>query len=113
VDSLIDLQTAAPDETRFREFMYSLTQRLARRGVSLVMTCEVPELFGSRILSHFAASHLSDNVIMLNFYTDQGPDQAGRVGHQIQGQRPRQGHARVQHQPPGHQHRQGHAAEPR
>lgn len=72
LDSLIDLQTAAPDETRFREFMYSLTQRLARRGTSLVMTCEVPELFGTRTLSHFAASHLSDNVIMLNFYTDQG-----------------------------------------
>ena len=72
LDSLIDLQTAAPDETRFREFMYSLTQRLARQGINLVMTCEVPELFGARSLSNFAASHLSDNVIMLNFYTDQG-----------------------------------------
>ncbi len=72
VDSLVDLQTAAPDETRFREFMYSLTQRLARRGTSLVMTCEVPELFGVRSLSHFAASHLSDNVIALNYYVDQG-----------------------------------------
>lgn len=72
LDSLIDLRTAAPDETRFREFMYSLTQRLARQGINLVMTCEVPELFGARSLSNFAASHLSDNVIMLNFYTDQG-----------------------------------------
>jgi circadian clock protein KaiC len=72
VDSLVDLQVAAPDETRFREFMYSLTQRLSRRGTSLLMTCEVPELFGTRRLSEFAVSHLSDNVIMLSYYQDQG-----------------------------------------
>jgi circadian clock protein KaiC len=72
VDSLNDLQMAAPDETRFREFMYSLTQRLSRQGTSLLMTCEVPELFGTRRLSEFAASHLSDNVITLSYYHDQG-----------------------------------------
>jgi circadian clock protein KaiC len=72
VDSLVDLQMAAPDETRFREFMYSLTQRLSRQGISLLMTCEVPELFGTRRLSEFLVSHLSDNVIMLSYYQDQG-----------------------------------------
>jgi circadian clock protein KaiC len=72
VDSLIDLQMAAPDETRFREFTYSLSQRLSRQGVSLLMTSELPELFGARRLSEFAASHLADNVIMLSYYHDQG-----------------------------------------
>jgi circadian clock protein KaiC len=72
VDSLVDLQMAAPDETRFREFMYSLTQRLSRQGISLLMTYEVPELFGTRRLSELAVSHLSDNVIMLSYYQDQG-----------------------------------------
>ena len=71
VDSLVDLQMAASDETRFREFMYSLTQRLSRQGISLLMTSEVPELFGTRRLSEFVVSHLSDNVIMLNYYQDQ------------------------------------------
>src|SRR6266516_751601 len=72
VDSLLDLQMAAPDETRFREFTYSLSQRLSRQGISLLMTSEVPELFGTRRLSEFAASHLADNVIMLSYYHDQG-----------------------------------------
>jgi circadian clock protein KaiC len=63
---------AAPDDTRFREFTYSLSQRLSRQGISLLMTCEVPELFGTRRLSEFAASHLADNVIMLSYYHDQG-----------------------------------------
>ncbi|HTT55338.1 MAG TPA: ATPase domain-containing protein [Streptosporangiaceae bacterium] len=71
VDSLVDVQMAAPDETRFREFMYSLTQRLSRQGISLLMTCEVPELFGTRRLSESFVSHLSDNVIMLSYFQDQ------------------------------------------
>ncbi len=72
LDSLMDLRTAGPDEARFREFMYSLAQRFSRQGVSLFMTYETPELFGARILSEFAVSHLSDNVIALNYYKDHG-----------------------------------------
>ncbi|HKE51483.1 MAG TPA: ATPase domain-containing protein [Actinomycetes bacterium] len=72
VDSLLDLQMAAPDDTRFREFMYSLSQRLSRQGISLLMTTEVPELFGTHRLSEFAGSHLADNVIMLSYFRDQG-----------------------------------------
>jgi circadian clock protein KaiC len=52
--------------------MYSLTQRLSRQGTSVLMTCEVPELFGTRRLSEFAVSHLSDNVITLSYYQDEG-----------------------------------------
>ncbi len=72
VDSLMDLRLAAPDETRFREFMYSLSQRFSRQGVSMLMTLGVPELFGSPILSDFPVSHLSDNVIVFRFYSDHG-----------------------------------------
>jgi circadian clock protein KaiC len=72
VDSLLDLRMAAPDVTRFHEFMYSLSQRLSRRGISLLMTSEIPELFGTRRLSEVAASHVADNVIMLSYYHDQG-----------------------------------------
>ena len=32
IDSLTDLQLASPDPVRFREYMYSLVQRLARQG---------------------------------------------------------------------------------
>ena len=72
LDSLMDLRTARPDEARFREFMYSLVQRFSRQGVSLFMTYETPELFGAQTLSEFAVSHLSDNVIALNYYKDHG-----------------------------------------
>ena len=41
VDSLGDLRMAAADETRFREFVYSLVQRFSRLGVSIMMTFEV------------------------------------------------------------------------
>lgn len=72
VDSLADLRMAAPDQIRFGEFMYSLTQRLSRQGISLLMTCEIPELFGTRRLPEPIVAHLSDNVIMLSYYQDQG-----------------------------------------
>lgn len=71
VDSLADLRLAAPDETRFREFVYSLVQRFSRQGVSTMMTLEVPDLFGSRRLSDGAVSYLSDNVVLLRYVQQQ------------------------------------------
>jgi circadian clock protein KaiC len=71
VDSLADLRLAAPDETRFREFVYSLVQRFSRQGVSILMTFEVPDLFHPQRLSEASVSHLSDNVVMLNYIREQ------------------------------------------
>jgi circadian clock protein KaiC len=67
IDSLSDLQYASPDPVRFREFIYSLTQRLSRAGVSSMMTSEVPDLFGLGRLAEYGISHLSDNVILLQY----------------------------------------------
>ncbi len=67
VDSLADLRMAAADETRFREFLYSLVQRFSRQGVSILMTFELPDLFGTGRLSDSAVSHLSDNVVLLSY----------------------------------------------
>jgi circadian clock protein KaiC len=67
VDSLADLRLAAPDETRFREFVYSLVQRFSRQDVSVLMTFEIPELFHPQRFSDAAVSHLSDNVVLLNY----------------------------------------------
>ncbi len=77
VDSLADLRFAAADETRFREFVYSLVQRFSRLGVSILMTFEVQELFGSERISDSAVSHLSDNVILLSYVKEQ--DSINRV----------------------------------
>jgi circadian clock protein KaiC len=67
IDSLVDLQFAAGDPVRFREYMYSLTQRCSRAGVSLFMTSEVPDLFDVSRLSDYGVSHLSDNVLLLQY----------------------------------------------
>jgi circadian clock protein KaiC len=67
VDSLADLRLAAPDEVRFREFVYSLVQRFSRQGVSCLMTFEIHDLFGTGRLAEGAISHLSDNVVLLRY----------------------------------------------
>ena len=70
IDSLSDLQLASPDPIRFREYMYSLTQRLSRQGVSLFMTSELPDVFRVGRLSEFGVSHLADNVVLLQYVRD-------------------------------------------
>jgi circadian clock protein KaiC len=65
IDSLNDLMIGAPDPVRFREFSYSLVQRLARDGISLMATLECPELFRITRLSELGMSHVADNVVLL------------------------------------------------
>ena len=67
IDSLSDLQLASPDPIRFREYMYSLSQRLARSGVGLFMTAELPDLFQTTRLTDDGVSHLADNVVLLEY----------------------------------------------
>ena len=67
IDGLGDLQYATPDPVRFREFVYSLTQRLSRIGVSPIMTSEIHDLFHVGRLAEHGISHLSDNVILLQY----------------------------------------------
>jgi circadian clock protein KaiC len=70
IDSLPDLMTTAGDPVRFREWMYSLVQRCTRQGISLMMIVEVPELFQLRRISEQGLSHLSDNVVLLQYVQD-------------------------------------------
>ena len=65
IDSLNDLMAAAPDAIRLREFLYSLVQRCARFGASLMFTYETAELFRISRLSEFGMSHIADNVVLL------------------------------------------------
>ena len=71
IDSLTDLLFASGDEIRFREYMYSLIQRCSRSGVSLFMTTELPDLFAVTRLSEYGVSHLSDNVLVLQYLRDE------------------------------------------
>src|SRR4029450_10479163 len=47
IDSLTELAFVSADPQRFREYVSSLIQRLSRRGVSLIMTSELPDVFGT------------------------------------------------------------------
>ncbi|MBV9338762.1 MAG: hypothetical protein JO243_22970 [Solirubrobacterales bacterium] len=67
IDSLGDLRRAAVDDLRFREYLYSLLQRCANQQISVMMSQEVPALFGVSQVSDDGISHLSDNVILLQF----------------------------------------------
>ena len=71
IDSLTDVLFASGDEIGFREYMYSLIQRCSRTGVSLFMTTELPDLFGVNRLSEYGVSHLSDNVLILQYIRDE------------------------------------------
>jgi circadian clock protein KaiC len=65
IDSLNDVMAGVADPTRTREFSYSLVQRLARVGISLMVTLESPELFRITRLSQLSMSHMADNVLLL------------------------------------------------
>jgi circadian clock protein KaiC len=70
IDSFMDLQMASVEQTRFREFMYSLAQRFSRQGISLLITYETAGMLGAGTLSGFAVSHLADNAILLSHLPD-------------------------------------------
>jgi circadian clock protein KaiC len=67
IDSLGDLRRAAVDELRFREYLYSLLQRCANQQISVMMSQEIPALFGITQISEDGISHVSDNVLLLQF----------------------------------------------
>ena len=67
IDSLLDVMAAAGDAVRFREWMFSMTQRFSRVGVSLMLIVEVPDLFQLDRISEHGVSHLADNVVLLQY----------------------------------------------
>jgi circadian clock protein KaiC len=67
IDSLTDIAFVTGDEQRFREYIYSLIQRLSRQGVSLFMTSELPDLFGVGGVTPVGAPSLCDNIILLRY----------------------------------------------
>jgi circadian clock protein KaiC len=77
IDSLGDLRISAGDEVRFHEFTYSIVQRFSQQGVSVLMTSEIPRLFGSERISDSEVSTLADNVVMLGYQRER--DTIGRT----------------------------------
>jgi circadian clock protein KaiC len=67
IDSLSEIAFATGDDRRFHEYVYSLIQRLSRRGTSVFMTSELPELFDGSGIVPSGAPSLCDNLILLRY----------------------------------------------
>jgi circadian clock protein KaiC len=72
IDGLGSLRTAAHDPTRFQEYLYSLVQRFERSGMTVMMSLESADLFGSTRLPDVPLSQMADNVLLLRFVRDNG-----------------------------------------
>lgn len=67
IDSLTDLDLASPTDTGLRETVYGLVDLLESRGVTTLMTIEVPELFGQTQISGQHISIIVDGIILLKY----------------------------------------------
>ena len=75
IDAVGDLAAAASDSQRLHDYLYSLIQHFAARGVTTVMTMESGEAFtGASTMNDQRFSYMSDNLIYLAW-------SAEKVGH--------------------------------
>ena len=66
VDALGDLAKAAADPRRFSDYVYALSQELARRGVTSMLVVEAPgDARGAFVISGRDVSEMSDNTLVL------------------------------------------------
>jgi len=66
VDALGDLAKAAADPRRFSDYIYALSQEMARRGITSMLIVEAPGDTGSGyIISGRDVSEMSDNTLLL------------------------------------------------
>jgi hypothetical protein len=73
-------------------------QRFSQQGVSILMTHEIRDLFHAERLSDSAISHLSDNVVLLNYIKEE-IDQPGHGSHQVPRKLSRSRHPSIQDRP--------------
>ncbi len=67
MDSLKDLELATPDKVRYKDYIYSLVNDFRRQGIASMLTSEIPEMFGTFVVSEFGISFVADNVILLRY----------------------------------------------
>ncbi len=72
IDSLSDLRITSPDDIRFHEYIYSLIQRCSLHGITLLMTHEIHDLFGTSSIMESQISHLADNLVLLRYRAEDG-----------------------------------------
>lgn len=78
IDSIKDIEIATPDKVRFKDYIYSMVNEFKLRGITLMLTSEISELFGNFHLSDYGVSFISDNVILLRYI-----EIAGQIQHAV------------------------------
>jgi circadian clock protein KaiC len=77
IDAVGDLAAAASDSQRLHDYLYSLIQHFAARGVTTILTLESGEGFPGSTLAHDQRfSYMSDNLVYLAWNPD-------KVGHRM------------------------------
>jgi circadian clock protein KaiC len=80
IDAVGDLATAASDSQRLHDYLYSLIQHFAVRGVTTLMTLESGQGFTGTQLPHEQRfSYMSDNLIYLSWSDDQTATRTMRI----------------------------------
>ena len=67
LDSISALGVSIPSMRRYRELLYAVSRHLQQRGVTTIMTAELPELLGGLQLSGNQVSSIADTVILLRY----------------------------------------------
>lgn len=65
IDAVSDLEKAAIDQVRYRDFLYSLTQMFAARNVTSMLLVESAGPFPGHGITRHEVSYMSDNIISL------------------------------------------------
>lgn len=66
-DSVSSMALGVPSDRRFKELVYAISKHMRRRGVSLLMTLESPQLLGAQELGARGVSFIADNLVQLRY----------------------------------------------
>lgn len=67
IDSIKDIEIATPNKVRFKDYIYSMVNYFKMKGITIILTNEIPEIFGNFQLSEYGVSFIADNVILLRY----------------------------------------------
>ena len=79
IDAVGDLASAANDTQRLHDYLYSLIQHFAARGVTTMLTLESGEGMTAPTLAHERFSYMSDNLLQLTWGIDHASRRMLRV----------------------------------
>lgn len=72
IDSVTAFQAAVPDPAKYQSYMWAINDHFKRKGVTVILTTEVPGIFGPLEISAERVSFVADNIIFLRFVELEG-----------------------------------------